>query len=293
MLSPLLALSTVLVLAAFVFFPPFSAAFSSFIFSLLSVVSPLAIFLICSLGKSLLICLVNSCRNKLYCPFFALAVSSGTSVSRSLVNWSLVLGLKMCSEERSIAFVGSDSSVSVTALPVRDLLMLRSPNSSSACAREPSSSCWRSRMRRSSSVSSSSLSSPFRRRRRLASRCSSIRCALVFLFALASASALALASAAFLVFSRSTSESSAASHDSRTCHGGVSMSFCAWRGRKLCMAGYGKRAQRTSLSSSSSSNLLRRAMVGLFCGEEGVELSSSSSSVVLPVSPLSSVAQGT
>lgn len=61
--------------------------------------------------------------------------------------------------------------------------------------------------------------------------------------------------------------------------------LCAWRGKKLCMAGYGGGVRRrTSLSSSSSSNLLRRAMVGLFWGEEGVELSSSSSSVALPVS---------
>ena len=63
--------------------------------------------------------------------------------------------------------------------------------------------------------------------------------------------------------------------------------FVQWRGKKLCMAGYGREKRvggRTSLSSSSSSNLLRRAMVGLFWGEEGVELSSSSSSVALPVS---------
>lgn len=55
--------SEVLVLAALVFLPPLSAAFSSFIFSLLSAVRELAIFLIWSLGRSLASCLANSCRN--------------------------------------------------------------------------------------------------------------------------------------------------------------------------------------------------------------------------------------
>lgn len=67
------------------------------------------------------------------------------------------------------------------------------------------------------------------------------------MLAAASASALALASAAFLAFSRSTSESSAASHESRT-----------------------------SLSFSSSSNLLRR--MAPTAGEAGGVLDSLSSS---------------
>jgi hypothetical protein len=99
------------------------------------------------------------------------------------------------------------------------VLMLRSPKSSSACAREPSSSCCRNRARRSSSVSfsSESKSPSSSRRSRFASLRSSTRCVFDFLLALASASAFAFASAAFFAFSRSTSESSAASHDSSTC----------------------------------------------------------------------------
>jgi hypothetical protein len=53
-----------LVLAAFVFLPPFSAAFSSFIFSLLRAVKVLAIFLIWSLGRSFASCLAKSCRKE-------------------------------------------------------------------------------------------------------------------------------------------------------------------------------------------------------------------------------------
>lgn len=52
----------VLLLAALDFLPPFSAAFSSFSFSLLRAVSVLAIFLIWSLGRSLASCLENSWR---------------------------------------------------------------------------------------------------------------------------------------------------------------------------------------------------------------------------------------
>ncbi len=124
----------------------------------------------------------------------------------------------MASELRSIVSPGLLSSVIVTALPVRFLLMPKSPNSSSACAREPSSSCCFSLARFSASVSSSSddMSSSICRRRRAACLCSSTRCAFDLWFFFASASALALASAAFLAFSRSTSESSAADHDSRT-----------------------------------------------------------------------------
>ncbi len=54
----------VFVFCALLFLPPLSADFSSFIFSLLSVVKVLATFLIWSLGKSLASCLVNSCRNR-------------------------------------------------------------------------------------------------------------------------------------------------------------------------------------------------------------------------------------
>merc|ERR1712000_77479 len=56
--------SEVLVLAALVFLPPLSAAFSCFIFSLARAVSELEIFLTWSLGRSAASCLANSCRKR-------------------------------------------------------------------------------------------------------------------------------------------------------------------------------------------------------------------------------------
>lgn len=98
---------------------------------------------------------------------------------------------------------------------------------SCACFRSASCSDLRNRalrLKSSSSSSDDSSSSSAALRRLLASRCSSIRCALLFLFAASSASAFAFAAAAFLAFSRSASESSAASQDSRTCGILLSMS---------------------------------------------------------------------
>jgi hypothetical protein len=114
-----------------------------------------------------------------------------------------------------MALVGSVESLTTMALGA-PLLGLTStePKRSSAWARSASCSVLRRRARRVVSSSLSDSSSPFSRWR--CCRSSSIRWALVFLLAAAAALALASASSAFLAFSRSTSESSAASHESRT-----------------------------------------------------------------------------
>ena len=142
-----------------------------------------------------------------------------------------------------------------------------SPNRSSACLRSACCSVLRSRSRFSASSSSLlvSSSSSICFRRILATRFSSIRCALDFLFAAASASAFALASAAFLAFSASTSESSAASHESRT---------CCWHDQTESPS---LLEVLTSLSSSSSSNLDLLGMAAAVGGDDGGVLSSSSS----------------
>lgn len=136
-------------------------------------------------------------------------------------NCVLVTGLKTESVERSIACPGFALS-SITVALFADLALTPSPvlsRRSCACLRSASCSDLRKRALRvasSSSSSEDSSSSSAALRRLLASRCSSTRCALLFLFAAASASAFAFAAAAFLAFSRSTSESSAASQESRT-----------------------------------------------------------------------------
>lgn len=137
----------------------------------------------------------------------------------NVANWSFVLGAKRGMAERSTACVGSDESEITTAFAFARFGLTPIPsNRSVACAKSASCSVARRRARlvaSSSSSSSESRASASRRAFRRAWRCSSMRSALDFLFAAASALALASASAAFLAFSRSTSESSAASQESR------------------------------------------------------------------------------
>jgi hypothetical protein len=115
---------------------------------------------------------------------------------------------------------GSDELIAtaLAAVVALRLLIPMFPKRSSACFRSDSCSVRRRRSRlvaASSSLLSSLLSSASLR---AFSACrSAIRCAFVFLFAFSSASCLAFFSAATLAFSRSTSESSAASQLSRTC----------------------------------------------------------------------------
>lgn len=179
---------------------------------------------------------------------------TGMRVSRIFSNCSFVLGSKRGRIVRSTVAVGSFESTTTAfaaVVTLRSLLMPILPNKSSACFRSDSCSVRRRRSLRV--ASSSSLLSSLSSASLLAfSAClSAIRWALDFLFAAASASALACRSAATLAFSRSTSESSAASHDSRT-----------------------------SLSSSSSSNL-RLPRAPATGGEDGGVLLSSSSSARL------------
>lgn len=153
------------------------------------------------------------------------------------------------------------------------------PNRSSACLR--SSSFWACARRAlfsasvSSSSSSSSVSSPASFRRWRSAIFSCRRLALDFLFALASASALALASSAFLAFSRSTSESSAASQESSTCVLEVSGRF--WGNDQ---AGLGGGRKHTSSWSSSSSNLRRLATPPWVVSSGALEASDASSSSI-------------
>jgi len=164
-------------------------------------------------------CFVNSWRKSVYCAFFELAAMRGTRVSRSLWNWSLLVGLKRGKADRLMVLVGSLPSWSVTGFPAERLPpTLSPPKRSSACFRSASFSVFRSLCLFAASSSSllSSSSSSACRRLKFSCLFSSIRCDFVLWFAFASASALAFASAAFFAFSRSTSESSAASHESRT-----------------------------------------------------------------------------
>ena len=147
----------------------------------------------------------------------------GTRISRSCSNCVLVVGLKRGNDEMLTVLVGSAGSTTTAApavVPLRAMLVFRSSNASST-SRMPTSIFWRCRRScRSSGVSSSLVSSSSAARRRARSAwCSSIRFVLDFLLAAAAASSFALASAAFLAFSRSASESSAASQDSRTYRG--------------------------------------------------------------------------
>jgi len=146
---------------------------------------------------------------------------TGTKVSRIFSNWILVFGSKRGSVVRSTVAVGSFELIETALAAVvalRLLLIPMLPKRSSACFRSDSCSVRRSRSRlvaASSSLLSSLLSSASLR---AFSACrSAMRWALVFLFAFSSASCLAFLSAATLAFSRSTSESSAASQLSRTC----------------------------------------------------------------------------
>jgi hypothetical protein len=141
-------------------------------------------------------------------------------VVRSVSNCVLVLGLKSGRAARLTVLLGSAESMTTAVpavVPLRALLIPMPAKRSSACFRSASCSVARRRSRFWASVSSSSLDSASScARRALAASFSAMRCVLDFLFAAASASALAFASSAFLAFSRSTSESSAASHESRT-----------------------------------------------------------------------------
>jgi hypothetical protein len=212
------AARVVLVLAALLFFPPFSSIFSSFIFSFPSVVRPLLIFRICSDGRSLTMAFVNCSRKRTYCAFLALAVMRGTRVSRSRENWSFVTGLKRASLLRSMVSPGFEGSPATTALTVLlDLETPISPKRSSACLRSESCSVFSRRARRAASSSSSSSLLLSSSNRRAFSAClAAILSDFDFLAAAASVSALALRAAAFLAFSASSSVSVAASQSSTT-----------------------------------------------------------------------------
>lgn len=117
----------------------------------------------------------------------------------------------------SLGFLESTTTALAAVVALRLLLIPIPPNRSSACFRSASCSVFlsRSRFSASSSLLSSLPSSSCLRF--FSSSFSFMRWAFDFLLAAASASALAFFSAATFAFSRSTSESSAASHDSRTC----------------------------------------------------------------------------
>lgn len=168
----------------------------------------------------------------------------------------------------------------MTALRVDGTDPTSPPNKSSAWARSAACCSRRSRARLAVSSSSSESSlSPACRAFFSAIRVA-MRSALDFLLALASASALALASSAFFAFSRSTSESSAASQESRTCLGAKECPSASWwdfgERAKDSQAEDARGGVLTSSSSSSSSNLRRPAATTPSAGE----LSEASSSSV-------------